>query len=97
MAGHTAQKRSECKAHAVSLLPDVKAHCFPLLQLATMRSIEAAPAAADVCFQWPCADGGLRNWRYPRWRMIAYEVDFRGWGSNGLLIVLQFEKNATYL
>ena len=77
MAGHLVQHLAECKAHAVVLLPDVKAYWFPLLQLATVRSVEVAPAAADGYFQWPSADGGLRNWRYPRWGMVAYEVDFR--------------------
>ena len=56
---------AECKAHAVALLPDVKAYWFPLLQLATVRPIEVAPVAADGRFQWPSADGGLLNWRYP--------------------------------
>ena len=65
---------AECKVYAVALLPDVKAYWFPLLQLSTVSSIEGPPAAADGCFQWPSADGSLRNWRYPRWRMITYEV-----------------------
>lgn len=81
MAGHIVQHLAECKAHAVVLLPDVKAYWFPLMQLATVRSIEVAPVAAEGCFQSPSADGGLRNWQYPRWGMIAYEVDFRTMGS----------------
>ena len=61
ISGHIARHMVECKAHAVTLLPAVKASWFPLLQLATVRSIEAAPAAADGRFQWPSADSGLRN------------------------------------
>ena len=74
MAGHIAPHMAECKAHAVALLPVMNAHWFPLLQLATVRS------------QWPSANGGIRNWWYPRWRMIAYEVDLRNLDSNGLII-----------
>ena len=33
---------AECKAHAVALLPDEKAYWLPLLQSATVRSIEVA-------------------------------------------------------
>ena len=77
MAGHNVQHLAECKAHAVVLLPGVKAYWFPLVQLATVRSIEVAPVAAAGCFQWPSPDGGLKNWRYLRWGMFAYEVDFR--------------------
>ena len=65
-AGHTFQHMAESKAHAVALLPDVKAYWFPLLQLATFRSVEVAPAEADGRFQWRSAEGGLRNWQYPR-------------------------------
>ena len=45
MAGHIVQHMVECKVHAVALLPDVKAYWFPLLQFATVRAIEVAPAA----------------------------------------------------
>ena len=76
MAGHIVQHLAECKAHAV-VLPDIKAYWFPLVQLATVRSVEVAPVAAAGCFQWPSSDDGLRNWRYPRWGMVAYKVDFR--------------------
>ena len=61
----------------VVLLPDVNAYRFPLVQLATVGSIEVAPVAAAGCFQWPSPDGGLKNWRYPRWGMVASEVNFR--------------------
>ena len=80
MAGHIVLHMAEYKAHAVALLPDVKAYWFPLLQFATVITIEVAPAAEDGCFLWPSVDGGLRNWPYPCWRMIAYEVDFRRLG-----------------
>ncbi|CAM9718774.1 unnamed protein product [Laminaria digitata] len=81
MAGHVVQHLAECKAHAVVLLPDVKAYWFPLVQLATVRSIEVAPVAGEGCFQWPRSDGCLTNWRYSRYGMIAYEVDFRSMGQ----------------
>ena len=48
-----------------------------MVQLAAVRSITVALVAAAGCFQWPSPDGGVRNWRYPRWGMVAYEVDFR--------------------
>ena len=50
MAGHTVQHRAECKAHAVVLLPDVKAYWFPVVQLGEARSITVAPVAATGCF-----------------------------------------------
>ena len=77
MAGHIVQHLAECKAHAVVLLPDVKACWFPVVQLAAVRSITVAPVAATGCFQWPSPKGGLRNLKYNRWGMVAYEVDFR--------------------
>ena len=77
VAGHTVQHLAECKAHAVVLLPDVKAYWFPLVQLAAVTSITVAPVAATGCFRWPSPKGGLRNWRYNRWGMVAYELDFR--------------------
>ena len=73
---HGMQHQAECRVHAVILLPDVKAYWFPLVELATVRSIEVAPVASAGCFQWPSPDGGLRNWRYPRWGVVVYEVDF---------------------
>lgn len=33
---------------------------LPLVKLATVRSIEEGPAAADGCFQLPSAGGDLR-------------------------------------
>ena len=77
MAGHIVQHLTECEAHAVVLLPDVKAYWSPVVQLAALRSITVAPVAATGCFQCPSPKGGLRNWRYPRWGEVAYEVDFR--------------------
>ena len=77
MAGHIVQHLVECEARAVVLRPDVKAYWFPLVQLATVKSIEVAAVAAEGCFQWPSPDGGLKNWRCPRWRKIAYDLDFR--------------------
>ena len=77
MAGHIVQHLVECEARALSLLPDVKAYWFPLVQLAAVRSIEVAAVAEKGCFQWPSPDGGLKNWRYPRWRMISYALDCR--------------------
>ena len=52
----------------------------PLVQLAAVRSIEVAAMAEEGCFQWPSPDGGLKSWRYPRWRMMAYALDFRTTG-----------------
>ena len=80
MAGHILQHLAECEARAVVLLPDVKAHWFPLVQLAAVRSIEVAAVVEEGCNQLPSPDGGLKSWRYPRWRMIAYALDFRTTG-----------------
>ena len=66
MAGRLAQYVAEYKAPGVALLPDVQAYWFTLLQLATDRSIELAPAAANGCFRWPSTDSGLTNWWYSR-------------------------------
>ena len=62
--------------NTVVLPPYVKAYWFPLVQVATVKPIEVPPVAAAGCFQLSSPDGGLRNWRHPRWWMVAYEVDF---------------------
>ena len=49
MAGHIVQHMAEGKARTVALLPDVKVNRPPLLQFATVRAIEVAPAAGDGC------------------------------------------------
>ena len=71
MAGHIVQHLAECKAHAVVLLPNVKAYWFPVAQLAAVKSITVVPVAATRCLQWPSPRGGLSNWRYLRWGMVA--------------------------
>ena len=77
MVGHIVQHLVECKAHAVVLLPDIRAYWFPLVQLATVRSIEVGLVATAWYFQWPSPGGALMGLRYPRWGMVAYEVEFR--------------------
>lgn len=77
MVGHVVQRLAECHAHAVILVPSTKAYWFPRVQLAATRSVTVAAINASGVFRLPSADGTLRNWRYPRWAMIAYEVDFR--------------------
>lgn len=76
MAGHVVQHLAECRAHAVLVVPDNKPYWFPLVQSASVRSLPIAPRDGAGVFQWPCSKGGLRSWRYPRWAMVAYEVDF---------------------
>ena len=72
------QHLAECHAHAVVVVPDTRPYWFPLVQLATVRSVFVAPRNGKGVFQWPCSSGVLRGWRYPRWGMIAYdELDFR--------------------
>ena len=51
MPGHIVQHLVECKAHAVVLLPYVKAYWFSVVQRATVRSIMVAPVAATGCLQ----------------------------------------------
>lgn len=77
MAGHVVQHLAECRAHAVVVLPDIKAYWFPRVQLATVRECRVAGLGESGIFQWPSPDGTLRNWQYPRWGMRAFEVDFR--------------------
>ena len=74
---HGMQHQAECRVHAVILLPDVKAYWFPLVELATVRSIEVGLVATAWYFQWPSPGGALMGLRYPRWGMVAYEVEFR--------------------
>lgn len=76
MAGHVVQHLAECRAHAVIVVPGTKAYWFPRVQQATVRSRLVASANAWGYFQFPGLDGSLKAWRYPRWSMIAYEVDF---------------------
>ena len=46
MAGHTVENLAECKAHAIVLVPDVKAYWFPVVQFSAVGSITVAPLAA---------------------------------------------------
>lgn len=77
MAGHIVQRLQECRAHAVILVPGVKAYWFPRVQLASVRSVVVAAANTGGVFRWPSTDGTFKPWKYPRWSMVAYEVDFR--------------------
>lgn len=81
MVGHVVQHLAECEARAVILVPDKGAYWFPLVHRATVRSLEVAPGAAEGFFQCPGSDVTLHDWRYPKWAMRAYEVDFRSHGS----------------
>lgn len=78
MAGHMVQHLAECQAHAVIVVPDIKRYWFLLVQQALVRSVQVAPRNGVGVFEWPSSAGMLQAWRYPRWAMIAYEVDFRG-------------------
>ena len=71
VAEHIVQNMAEGKTRAIVILPDVKAYWFPLVRLATVKSIEVAQVAAEGCFPWRGSDGGLKNWRCPCWGMIA--------------------------
>ena len=75
MAGHVVQHLAECHAHAVVVVPDTRAYWYPLVPQATVRSLEVAPKGMFGFFQWPYQDGTLREWRYSKWAMVAYEVD----------------------
>ena len=77
MAGHILQNVAECNAHAVILVPNTKSDWFPQAKQATVRSRVEARRDQKGVFQWPSQDGTLKQWRYPRWPMVAYEVDFR--------------------
>ena len=72
MAGHVVQHLAEYRANAVLVIPAQ----IPIDFHWSVRSVEVAPRNAPGVFQWP-SSRGLRDWRYPRWAMIAYELDFR--------------------
>ena len=76
MAGHVVQHLAECHAHAVIVVPGSRSYWFPRVQQAAVRSLLISPPNAGGYFQWPCSDGSLKEWKYPRWSMVAYEVDF---------------------
>ena len=76
MAGHVVQHLAECHAHAVIVVPGSRSYWFPRVQQAAVRSLLISPPNAGGYFQWPCPDGSLKEWKYPRWSMVAYEVDF---------------------
>lgn len=77
MTGHVVQHLAECRAHAVIIVPDTNAYWFPRVQQATVRSFVVAQANENGFFHWPSSEGSLKEWRYPRWAMVAREVDFR--------------------
>ena len=81
MVGHVVQHLADCHPHAGIVVPDTRAYLYPLLQEAMVRSLEVAPKDMFGYSQWPYQDGTLREWRYPKWAMIAYEVDFRTSGE----------------
>ena len=90
-------RTKECHAHAVIVVLDTRAYWYPLVQQAMVRSLEVAPKDMVRHFQWPRQDGALNDWRYPKWAMIAYEVDFRTSGEQlyfilcySILISFQF-------
>ena len=66
VVGHIMQHLAECQAHAAIIVPDTRAYGFPLVQQATVRSLEVAPRVASGYFQWRSQDGVLREWRYPK-------------------------------
>ena len=77
LVGPVVQHLAECHAHAVVLVTDVRAYWFPVLRQASVRSVMVSPMGARGFFHWPSQDGSLREWRYPRWSMVAHELDFR--------------------
>ena len=77
MAGDVFQELAERSLCRCILPPDVKRYWFPLVQLAAVPSIELAPVAARGCFQRPSPNSGVSDCRQLRWRMVAYEIDFR--------------------
>ena len=77
MVAHVVQRLEECRAHAVILVPDVKSYWFPRVQIAASGSVQVSAVNTEGAFILPSPNGTLRPWRYPRWAMVAYEVDFR--------------------
>lgn len=80
MARHIVHYLTESEGLAVVFLPGIKAYCVFLAQLATVRSIGAAPVAAKGCFNWPGPDGGLTYYPCLRSRKMALKLNFRTTG-----------------
>eukprot|EP00752_Nemacystus_decipiens_P013894 g12334.t1 len=57
LVGHIVQRLAECRAHAVVLVPGVKAYWFPRVQSAAVRSVEIAAVKAAGVFKLPSSDG----------------------------------------
>ena len=76
MVGHIVRHLAECKARAVIVVPDTRAQWFPLVQGATVRSLEEAPKAVEGLFRCPGSDGTLHDWWYLKWAMRPCEVHF---------------------
>ena len=77
MVGHILQHLAECNAHAVIIVHGTNAYWFPMAKQATAQSRVMAQRNKGGIFEWPSQGGTFRRWRYPRWPMMAYEVDFR--------------------
>lgn len=60
-AGHIKQHLTECKAHAVVVVPESRAYRCPLVQQQTVQSLEVAPRARREFVLWPGEDGALQE------------------------------------
>ena len=50
MAGHGVQHLTECRAHAILVVPDTKPYWFSLVRQASVHSVEVAPRNAPNVF-----------------------------------------------
>ena len=53
MAGYIVQHLAECRAHAVIAVPAVCSYWFPLVQHASVRSLQVARSGESDVFVWP--------------------------------------------
>ena len=101
MAGHVVQHFAECQARVVVVVPDTRSYWFPMVQLATVRSVPVAPRNWEGVFQWPCSSGNPQGWRYPRlfvlgwWRMSLISAHNRRNGKRAGWVAWQLERGSS--
>ena len=76
MVGVILQHMAECKARAVLIVPDQKHVWFPLLDEATVRSVEVYTVGDDTAFFRVHHQREKVPFTFERWAMRAVEVNF---------------------
>ena len=76
MVGVILQHIAECKARAVLIVLDQKHVWFPLIDEATVRSVEVSTVGDDSAFFRVHHQRGRVPFAFTRWTMRAVEVYF---------------------